>query len=98
MNVFQQKKVSFPCSQAAGCRAWLLDLRDNPGGVVGEGLAVAELLLRPGDVAAFTLGRSGEYQQQLVYVSGVMVGGWEELGGQWASWQGACAWRLGKCA
>ncbi|KAG2497897.1 hypothetical protein HYH03_004163 [Edaphochlamys debaryana] len=53
-------------AQARGCGAWVLDVRDNPGGIVGEGFAVGELLLRPGDVFAVLRDRSGEELSELV--------------------------------
>ncbi|GIL98783.1 hypothetical protein Vretimale_3977, partial [Volvox reticuliferus] len=46
--------------QAAGCGAWLLDLRSNPGGLVDEGLEVAETLMGPGRVFAVLRDRNGE--------------------------------------
>ncbi|EFJ43016.1 hypothetical protein VOLCADRAFT_121467 [Volvox carteri f. nagariensis] len=46
-------------SKAEGVGSWLLDVRSNPGGIVGEGLRVAELLMRPGEVFAWVRERDG---------------------------------------
>ena len=54
--------------QAAGCGSWLLDLRENPGGIVREGLDVAELLLPPAAPFAVVTGRSGQPVTQYLSV------------------------------
>ena len=43
--------------RALGARSAVLDLRGNPGGLLDQGVAVAELLLDPGQVIARTAGR-----------------------------------------
>ena len=46
--------------RAAGARALMLDLRENPGGLLEQGIAVAELFLDPSRPIARTLGRTPE--------------------------------------
>jgi hypothetical protein len=55
--------------QAEGCGSWLLDVRSNPGGIVGEGLRVAELLAPPGEIFALVRDRSGTEQAERLSVS-----------------------------
>eukprot|EP00198_Chlamydomonas_reinhardtii_P013391 XP_001702728.1 tail-specific protease [Chlamydomonas reinhardtii] len=59
-NVAQDVQAALAELQAAGCGSWLLDLRENPGGIVREGLDVAELLLPPAAPFAVVTGRSGQ--------------------------------------
>lgn len=44
--------------RAAGARSLILDLRANPGGLLEQGLAVADLFLNPGQTIASTRGRT----------------------------------------
>lgn len=47
--------------------ALILDLRDNPGGLVSAGLEVSKQLLRPGDV--FLVARSRDGTEEVVAVA-----------------------------
>ena len=44
--------------RAAGARSLILDLRENPGGLLEQGIGVADLFLNTGDVIASTRGRT----------------------------------------
>jgi len=44
--------------KGAGMRSLILDLRNNPGGLLDEGIAVSELFLDPGQVVVATRGRA----------------------------------------
>ena len=44
--------------RTAGARSLILDLRENPGGLLEQGIGVAELFLNPGDVIVSTRGRT----------------------------------------
>ena len=46
--------------QAKGMRALVLDLRGNPGGLLDEGVAVADLFLSPGQEVVRTRGRAAD--------------------------------------
>ncbi|KXZ56125.1 hypothetical protein GPECTOR_1g105 [Gonium pectorale] len=70
-NVAQEVAAAIDALKAAGCGSWLLDVRDNPGGIVREGLGVAELMLRPGSVFALVRDRSGEEQVQRLPLAGI---------------------------
>ncbi|GLC67742.1 hypothetical protein PLESTF_000600800 [Pleodorina starrii] len=59
-RVASQVESAIRALQAEGCGSWLLDVRGNPGGIVSEGLGVAELLMPPGQVFALVRDRSGE--------------------------------------
>lgn len=61
--------------QAEGATGWILDLRDNPGGIVGQGMEVAELFLHPGDVFARVRDQTGtETVAQLGQTARAVVG------------------------
>ncbi|MEO8225808.1 MAG: S41 family peptidase [Gemmatimonadota bacterium] len=45
--------------RARGMRSLVLDLRRNPGGLIGQGVQIAELFLDTGDTIAFARGRAG---------------------------------------
>jgi hypothetical protein len=59
----------------AGMQALVLDLRDNPGGLLEEGIDVAELLLHWGEVIAETRGRRGIVESRRVSESADITGG-----------------------
>jgi carboxyl-terminal processing protease len=44
--------------QAQGARAFVLDIRDNPGGLLDQAFAVSNLFLKKGQLVVFTRGRS----------------------------------------
>ena len=48
----------------AGARSLVLDLRGNPGGLLEEGIAVADLFLDAGKVIASTRGRTADANQE----------------------------------
>lgn len=49
--------------RAAGARSLILDLRENPGGLLEQGIAVADLFLNDGQVIASTRGRTVDADQ-----------------------------------
>jgi carboxyl-terminal processing protease len=44
--------------QAGGAQAYILDIRDNPGGLLDQAFAVSNLFLEKGQLVVFTRGRS----------------------------------------
>lgn len=52
--------------RSAGMRSLVLDLRGNPGGLLEEGVAIAELFLDPGEAILETRGRTASVQHQYV--------------------------------
>ncbi|HEU5169052.1 MAG TPA: S41 family peptidase [Gemmatimonadales bacterium] len=53
-----------------GMRSLVLDLRNNPGGLIKQGVQVAELFLERGDTIASTRGRKGSHSKTYVADSG----------------------------
>ncbi|HEU4699268.1 MAG TPA: S41 family peptidase [Gemmatimonadales bacterium] len=49
-----------------GMRALVLDLRTNPGGLIDQGVAIAELFLDPGDTVAVIQGRTQRHSRTYV--------------------------------
>ena len=60
--------------RAAGARALVLDLRDNPGGLVEQAIVSAAPLLREGALVATTKGRAAPPKEWLAPHSAVSVG------------------------
>ncbi|MCL7025648.1 hypothetical protein MKW94_004073 [Papaver nudicaule] len=52
--------------QESGATYFLLDLRDNLGGLVQAGIEVAKLFLNEGDTVIYTAGRDPQYQKSIV--------------------------------
>eukprot|EP00268_Persea_americana_P030169 TRINITY_DN2921_c0_g1_i22.p1 TRINITY_DN2921_c0_g1~~TRINITY_DN2921_c0_g1_i22.p1 ORF type:complete len:110 (+),score=23.25 TRINITY_DN2921_c0_g1_i22:1135-1464(+) len=52
--------------QDAGASYFVLDLRDNLGGLVQEGIEVAKLFLDKGETVIYTVGRDPQYQRTIV--------------------------------
>ncbi|RWR96140.1 carboxyl-terminal-processing peptidase 1, chloroplastic isoform X1 [Cinnamomum micranthum f. kanehirae] len=52
--------------QDAGASYFVLDLRDNLGGLVQEGIEVAKLFLNKGETVIYTVGRDPQYQRTIV--------------------------------
>lgn len=52
--------------RARGMKRLVLDLRQNPGGLIPQAVAMADLFLDPGDTIALTRGRTAEHSR--VYV------------------------------
>lgn len=59
-------RLCFPASLQDGASAFILDLRDNSGGVVGSGYSIAQLLLKDGD--GFCVVRFGSGEEEVVQV------------------------------
>jgi carboxyl-terminal processing protease len=53
-----------------GMRTLVLDLRNNPGGLIKQGVQVAELFLNQGDTVATTRGRTASHSKVYVAESG----------------------------
>jgi carboxyl-terminal processing protease len=51
--------------QADGARALVLDLRNNPGGLLDAAVEVAEPFFRPGELVVYTQGRTPDSRQNL---------------------------------
>ena len=51
--------------RAGGARALVLDLRNNPGGLLDAAVDVAEPFFRPGELIVYTQGRTPESRQDL---------------------------------
>ncbi len=63
LNPFSQSsadelRVAMDSLKGAGMRSLVLDLRNNPGGLLDEGIAVADLFLNPGQEIVATRGRA----------------------------------------
>lgn len=58
-------KITIPMipMQSEGVKGLVLDLRDNPGGVVSAGVDVARLLLKDGDVFCYALQRDAPEEE-----------------------------------
>ncbi|GMN43367.1 hypothetical protein TIFTF001_012565 [Ficus carica] len=52
--------------QDMGASYFILDLRDNLGGLVQAGIEIAKLFLNEGDTVIYTVGRDPQYQQTIV--------------------------------
>nr|XP_048331691.1 carboxyl-terminal-processing peptidase 1, chloroplastic isoform X2 [Ziziphus jujuba var. spinosa] len=52
--------------QDMGASFFILDLRDNLGGLVQAGIEIAKLFLHKGDTVIYTVGRDSQYQQTIV--------------------------------
>ncbi|PON41740.1 C-terminal-processing peptidase S41A [Parasponia andersonii] len=52
--------------QNMGASYFILDLRDNLGGLVQAGIEIAKLFLNQGDTVIYTVGRDPQYQQTIV--------------------------------
>ncbi|CAN6451663.1 unnamed protein product [Victoria cruziana] len=59
--------------QDSGASYFLLDLRDNPGGLVQAGIEVAKLFLDEGSTVIYTVGRDPEIQQSITSDSAPLV-------------------------
>ena len=51
--------------QAEGAQALVLDLRNNPGGLLDAAVDVAEPFFRPGELIVYTQGRTADSRQEL---------------------------------
>lgn len=51
--------------QAEGAKALVLDLRNNPGGLLDAAVDVAEPFFRPGELIVYTQGRTADSRQEL---------------------------------
>jgi carboxyl-terminal processing protease len=60
-----------------GMRSLVLDLRNDPGGLIKQGVQVAELFLPKGDTIVITRGRTPEHSRTYVAASGER---WPDLG------------------
>jgi carboxyl-terminal processing protease len=60
-----------------GMRTLILDLRNNPGGLIKQGVQVAELFLPKGDTVVRTRGRTAEHSKTYVAAIGSR---WPDLG------------------
>ena len=60
----QEVRRAVESLRARGARALILDLRENPGGLLEQGIAVADLFLDPGQTIVSTRGRSPDTDHQ----------------------------------
>jgi carboxyl-terminal processing protease len=51
--------------QTQGAQALILDLRNNPGGLLGAAVDVAEPFFKPGELIVYTKGRTADSRQEL---------------------------------
>ena len=56
-----------------GMRTLVLDLRNNPGGLIKQGVQVAELFLPKGDTIVRTRGRTAEHSKTYVAACGLAL-------------------------
>lgn len=59
--------------QDSGARYFILDLRDNLGGLVEAGIEVAKLFLNEGETVIYTAGRDPQYQNTVVAEAAPLV-------------------------
>lgn len=52
--------------QDLGASSFILDLRDNRGGLVQAGIEIAKLFLNEGDTVIYTVGRDAQYQTNII--------------------------------
>jgi len=74
LNPFSQSsadelRTSIDSLKGVGMRSLVLDLRNNPGGLLDEGIAVADLFLNPGQEVVSTRGRAPRSTQSYDDVS-----------------------------
>ncbi len=62
----RELKEAITALRARGMKRLVLDLRQNPGGLIPQAVAMADLFLDPGDTIALTQGRTPEHSR--VYV------------------------------
>lgn len=78
--------------QAAGASRLVLDLRDNRGGLVSEGIEVARLFLDDGALVVRTEGKARASAAPIVAPGPAATTGaarrWEVVGGPWGSLAG----------
>lgn len=59
--------------QDMGASYFILDLRDNLGGLVQAGVEIAKLFLNEGETITYTVGRDPQYQKTIVADNGPLV-------------------------
>ncbi|KAG6573349.1 Carboxyl-terminal-processing peptidase 1, chloroplastic, partial [Cucurbita argyrosperma subsp. sororia] len=59
--------------EAMGASYFILDLRDNLGGLVQAGIEIAKLFLNEGSTVIYTVGRDPQYQKTVVADTGPLV-------------------------
>ncbi|KAL6992315.1 Carboxyl-terminal-processing peptidase 1, chloroplastic [Sarracenia purpurea var. burkii] len=52
--------------QDLGASSFILDLRDNLGGLVQAGIEIAKLFLHEGETVIYTVGRDSQYQKNII--------------------------------
>ena len=58
-------KAALKRLQAAGMKALVLDLRNNPGGLLDAAVEVAEPFFKPGELIVYTQGRAADSREEL---------------------------------
>jgi carboxyl-terminal processing protease len=58
-------KAALKRLQAAGIKALILDLRNNPGGLFDAAVEVAEPFFKPGELIVYTQGRTADSREEL---------------------------------
>ncbi|CAM0881989.1 unnamed protein product [Alopecurus aequalis] len=71
--VAKKDLVSVKRLQNSGASYFVLDLRDNLGGLVQAGIEIAKLFLNKGDTVIYTTGRDRQVQNTIVADSGPLV-------------------------
>jgi carboxyl-terminal processing protease len=71
----EELRAALEAIEKVGCRALVLDLRDNAGGLLTAGIEVADLFLESG-VIMTTRGREGDVLDTYEAHSGSMLDGW----------------------
>ncbi|XVF27383.1 hypothetical protein REPUB_Repub14bG0102800 [Reevesia pubescens] len=59
--------------QDMGASYFILDLRDNLGGLVQAGIEISKLFLNEGETITYTVGRDAQYQKNIVADTGPLV-------------------------
>ena len=58
-------KAALKRLQASGAKALILDLRNNPGGLLDAAVEVAEPFFKPGELIVYTQGRAADSREEL---------------------------------
>ncbi|KAL6615749.1 hypothetical protein ACP70R_038019 [Stipagrostis hirtigluma subsp. patula] len=72
-NAVAKKDLALKRLQKSGASYFVLDLRDNLGGLVQAGIEIAKLFLNKGDTVIYTAGRDRLVQNTIVAESGPLV-------------------------
>ncbi|GMP26441.1 hypothetical protein CsSME_00050609 [Camellia sinensis var. sinensis] len=56
-----------------GASSFILDLRDNLGGLVQAGIEIAKLFLNQGETVIYAIGRDPQYQKNIIAETALLI-------------------------